>query len=193
MAPVVAEMVRLDGAAAENGREDGAREGVAYTNIHKIMKNTELERRVPQMRGPRRAWRACEAKKFLTLRILGLGVLEGEAFNSGRQRDIAPAMHDLGWDVIRQLRHGGRGPVFIGIGKTDLDIGVVIGAAGFGPDRCDTGVDRRAHVAQAVPQEAHPPVGAVGGMIDCSAQRGAPQYRGSGRRRVLGAGVQNQR
>ncbi|KAL8449405.1 hypothetical protein Emag_003593 [Eimeria magna] len=43
----------------------------------------------------------------------------------------------------------------------------------------------------AVPQEAHPPVGTVGNMIDCSAQTGAPQYRGSGRRRVLGAGVQN--
>ncbi|KAL8441504.1 hypothetical protein Emag_007109 [Eimeria magna] len=121
------------------------------------MKDTEVERRVPQVRRPGRAWRACEAKKFLALRILGLGVLEGEVFNSGRQRDTAPAMHDLGWDVIRQLRHGGRGAVVIGIGETDLDIDFVIGAAGSGPDRCASGVDRGAHVAQAVPQEAHPP------------------------------------
>ncbi|KAL8455924.1 hypothetical protein Emag_000248 [Eimeria magna] len=143
------------------------------------------------MRGPVRAGRACEAQKFLALRVLGLSVPEGEVFNGWRQRDIAPAMHNLGWGVIRQLRHRGRGTVLIGIGETDLDIGVVLGAAGSGPGRYATGMDRRAHVAQAVPQKAHPPVGAVGNMIDCSAQRGAPQYGGSGRRQVLGAGVQN--
>ncbi|KAL8455871.1 hypothetical protein Emag_000301 [Eimeria magna] len=61
-----------------------------------------------------------------------------------------------------------------GIGKADLDINVVVGAAESGPDGCASGADRRAHVAQAVPQKAHPPVCAVSDMINCSAQRGAP-------------------
>ncbi|KAL8441124.1 hypothetical protein Emag_007432 [Eimeria magna] len=61
------------------------------------MKDTELERRVPQTRGASRPWRAGGAKKSLTLPVLGLGVLEGQVFDSGRQRNITPPMYDLGW------------------------------------------------------------------------------------------------
>ncbi|KAL8456168.1 hypothetical protein Emag_000003 [Eimeria magna] len=106
MAAAMAEVVRLNGAAAENGWEDDAREGVTYANVQKVVEHTELQRRVPQVRGPSRPWRAGQARKFLTFWVLCLGVLEGEVLDSGRQRNAAPPMDNLGSGVIRWL--GGR-------------------------------------------------------------------------------------
>ncbi|KAL8444741.1 hypothetical protein Emag_005341 [Eimeria magna] len=84
MTASISDVMPLDGATAENAWENDARDGVTYAE-HKVMEYTELERPVPQMRGPRRLWRASEAKKFLTLRVLGLSVLEGGV----RQREAA--------------------------------------------------------------------------------------------------------
>ncbi|KAL8441662.1 hypothetical protein Emag_006982 [Eimeria magna] len=68
MAAVIAKVMRFDGATAENGWEDDAREGVTYANIQKVMEHTELQRRVPQ----------------------------GEVVDSGGQKNVAPPMDNLG-------------------------------------------------------------------------------------------------
>ncbi|KAL8441421.1 hypothetical protein Emag_007187 [Eimeria magna] len=128
MTGVLTEVMRLDGATAENGWENDARESVTYADIHKVMEYTELERRAPQMRGPRRPWSAGEAKKFLTLWVLGLSSLKGEVFDSGRQRNATPPMYDLGWGVIRPLGSWRHGAVVVGIGEADLDVSVIVGA-----------------------------------------------------------------
>ncbi|KAL8442259.1 hypothetical protein Emag_006564 [Eimeria magna] len=60
-----------------------------------------------------------------------------------------------------------------------------------GLSRRGAGAACRTQVAQTVPQKAHPPVRAVGHMIDCSAQGSAPRFGRGGTGRVREAGVQN--
>ncbi|KAL8441042.1 hypothetical protein Emag_007503 [Eimeria magna] len=87
-------------------------------------------------------------------------------------------------------RSGAGGFVF-GVCKADLNVRLVVGAAGRRLGRRGGGADCRTQVAQTVPQKAHSPVRSVGHMVDCSAQGSAPQLGGAGGRRVRGANVQN--
>ncbi|KAL8440726.1 hypothetical protein Emag_007781 [Eimeria magna] len=75
--------------------------------------------------------------------------------------------------------------------QADLDISLVVEAAGGRLAKRSRGADCRTQVAQAMPQKAHPPVRSMGHMVDCSAQGNAPQLGGAGGRRVRAAGVQN--
>ncbi|KAL8441463.1 hypothetical protein Emag_007144 [Eimeria magna] len=91
--------------------------------------------------------------------VIYADIHKAEVLDSGRQRNATPPMYDIGWGVSRQLGSQRRGAVVVGIGKANLDVSVLDGAAGSGQGCRASGADRRAHAAQAA-QEGHPPMGA---------------------------------
>ncbi|KAL8451266.1 hypothetical protein Emag_002823 [Eimeria magna] len=88
MAALIAQVVRLNFATAENGWKDDAREGVTYANIHK-----------------------------------------GEVLDSGWQRNVAPPMEPCLGRFLTAGRRG-RGTVVARMVKADLNVSLVVGAAG---------------------------------------------------------------